>query len=111
MSENKYITSILIKDEHVSVDLLKIIRMYRKDAYSSIKKDIQDGKYVLSCSTIDLEQYTALLDCYKELKKAGAHIELYENGRMIDDDLAKNWLNSMRDTRDYLDTEPFEEEE
>ena len=103
--ENKYTTELVILDDTITVSTLKIIKKYRDDSYFNIKNDVSNGKSILSCDSVDIKEYKKLLKCYKELVKNKVKAQIVEDGEVVETKLAENWLNSMRDTEKFVNSD------
>lgn len=103
--ENKYITELKIMDNTISVSTLKIIKKYRDDSYFNIKNDVINGKSFLSCNSVDVEAYENLLKCYEELINDSVNVQITEDGDPVDSKLAYNWLHSMHETEEFVNSD------
>lgn len=103
--ENKYITELKIIDNTISVSTLKIIKKYRDDSFVNIKNDVIAGKSFLSCNSVDVEEYENLLKCYEDLLRNNIHVQIIEDGELVDPKLAYNWLHSMHETEEYVNSD------
>jgi hypothetical protein len=102
---NKYKTELTLLDQTISVSTLKIIRKYREGSYADIRNDVNNRKSILSCDSVDTEDYEQLLKCYEELRSNGIMVQLSENGVPITSELAYNWLDSMHETDEYVNSD------
>ena len=103
--EEKYDTELKIVDNTISVSTLKIIKKYRNDSYSNIKNDVIAGKGFLSCNSVDIENYENLLKCYEELINENVEVQIIEDGESVDPKIAYNWLHSMRETEEFVNSD------
>jgi len=103
--ENKFTTALKIASSNVSASTLKIIRKYRSDSFANIKDDIINGKSFLSCNSADYDDYRKLLLCYRELIKNNVSVQIYENGDLVDTKSAYNWLQSLKDTKRFVESD------
>ena len=111
MANNKDIAGLKILADTIPASLIKIVLKYRKDSISKIKKDIEDGNYVLSCSFVgEPQKFNNLMKCYNELIKAGFNAELYDCGRKSSAEYFSNWSNTMKEIREEIDNEDIYDE-
>lgn len=103
--ENKYVTELRIKGDTISVSTLKIIKKYRDDSFFNIKNDVKTGKSFLSCNSVDVEDYENLLKCYEELINENVNVQIIEDGESVDPKLAYNWLHSMHETEEFVNSD------
>ncbi|MBR3357249.1 MAG: hypothetical protein IKG46_05400 [Solobacterium sp.] len=90
--------------------MIRIIRKYRPDSIAEIKKDIENGYYILSCSYAgEPEKFNAIIQCYNELIGSGFSAELYEHGRRSTIELFNNWSNTMKEIREEIEAEDIDD--
>ena len=59
-----------------------ILRKYRNDSMSVIKKDIESNDFVFACDYTDDEGLVKLINCYDELVASGCNVIIYDLGRI-----------------------------
>lgn len=100
MSNQEKNVGLKIVGNSVPASLIKIIKKYRNDSISSIKKDIENNNYVLSCYySGDKENFDNIIKCYNELTSVGYTVELYEHNRKSSIEFFNNWSNTMAEIR------------
>ena len=105
---NKDIAGLKIITDTIPASLIKIVLKYRRDSIAEIKKNIERGDFVLSCSFVgEPEKFNNLIMCYNELTKNGYLAELYEHGRKSNIRFFKNWSNTMNEIRKEIEEEDF----
>ena len=107
--EHSKIAGIKIETTSISADLMKQLLKFREDSIASIKSDITEGKYFLSCSLVgEMDKIALIIRCYEELTSLGYSVKLFANDLPSDIDYFKNWLETMKDNR--KDFDEFDEE-
>lgn len=59
-----------------------VLRKYRTDSMSDIKRDIEACDFVFACEYTDDDGLVKLIKCYDELISKGCNVEIYDLGRI-----------------------------
>lgn len=110
-----------IKKDDSLVKYIKIIRKFDSSlSISDIKQKIEKNDFVVG---FDLEDYDVLEDLNEidrrkifrdmidELYEAGAQISIYQNGELISIEYLDNWLESLEEISQQVESEPDRESE
>ena len=91
-----------ISTECASAKIISIIRKYRNSSINTIKRSIQERKYVLLYPYTDRFGLKKVIACYDELKKNGIEAEVYE----LDDEITTiEFLRNLNATYDEISEE------
>ena len=100
------LAGLKVKTENVSASLISIIRKYRESSISDIKNSILNNDYVFTCDfSGSSERFAELLKLHDELLAAGYRVSLYDEGEESSIEYFRNWLDSMRDTDEFIDSD------
>ncbi len=88
---------------------ISIIRKYNPVSMSEIKTAIEKKAFVFDCDYDNDSGVRKVRGCYDELVKAGATVEIYEDGDLTTREFISNLLNSYREIdeeiQDQIDAE------
>ena len=88
---------------------ISIIRKFNPISMSEIKTAIESNSFVFDCNYTNTSGIRKVRRCYDELVKAGAIVEIYEDGDLTNREFITNLLNSYRkidkDIQNQIDAE------
>lgn len=76
---------------------ISVIRKYNPVSMSEIKAAIENHSFVFDCEYTDDSGIRKVRRCYDELLKAGANVEIYEDGDLTTRKFISNLLESYRE--------------
>ena len=98
------LAGLKVNTDSVSASLISIIKKYRDDSISEIKRCILNKDYVLSCDfSGGSERFAELIRLHDDLIAAGYSVSLFDEGEESNIDYFRNWLKSILDTSDRID--------
>ena len=105
-NELKNIAQLKLQSRKAEAKLISIIKKYRKEGISVIKKDIENGDAIFSCSFSGEEiRFSNLLKLHDELIAAGYIVELYDEGVRSSIEYFRNWSNTINEISRQIDAD------
>ena len=100
---------LVIKSANSVAKCISIIRKYNLVSMSEIKTAIENSSFVFDCDYISNSGIRKVRRCYDELIKAGAAVEIYEDGDLTTREFISNLLDSYqeidKEIQDQIDAE------
>jgi len=100
---------LVIKSADSVAKCISIIRKYNPISMSEIKTAIESKSFVFDCDYTNNSGIRKVRRCFDELVKAGATVEIYEDGDLTTREFISNLLNSYqeidREIQDQIDSE------
>ena len=84
---------------------ISILRKYNPIAISAIKAAIENKTFVFDCDYFDDDGVRKVRRCYDELIKAGAKVEIYQDGYLSNRVFISNLLESYREIEEEVQAE------
>ena len=110
-----YRIGLVLKPAESIAKYISIIRKYNPVSISEIKNAITVGEYVVYCEYTSDSGIRKVRRCYDELKKAGANVEIYENGNQTTREFISNLIGTYSEiaaeTQAFIDAEADEDDE
>ena len=100
---------LIVKSADSLAQCISIIRIYNPIPIVEIKSAIKLGQFVFSCDYTSDSGIRKLRRCYDELVKAGAVVEIYEDGDLTTREFISNLLETYHEIE--AETEASIEEE
>ena len=104
----------IVKYDSLSACII-ILRKYRNDSMSDIKKDIETNDFIFACDYIDDDELLEMIKCYDELVDAGCSVEIYDLGRIGSRELLCNLHEShvqiAKEVEEEIDAEVGDDED
>lgn len=92
------IAGIKVDKNNATVEVVTVIKRYRKGSIFDIRRDILNGEFVLSCNYIENERgIKKLIKCYDELVKRSCNVEVYFAGEKEDIQVLRNWAQTSNE--------------
>lgn len=91
----------VLKDKR-ELRYIPIIRKKTNKAISEVKKSLINNEYIYVCDLENIDGLQEMNNLIKDLLEKGAKIELYEEGRLVNNEFLKNIIESHDDTERYL---------
>ena len=88
---------LVIKSADSVAKCISIIRKYNPVSMSEIKKAMENHSFVFDCEYTSNSGVRKVRRCYDELVKAGATIEIYEDGDLTTREFISNLLNTYQE--------------
>jgi hypothetical protein len=100
---------LVIKSAGSMAKCIQIIRKYNPISMAEIKNAIDANHFVFDCDYIDDSGIRRVRRCYDELVKAGAIVEIYEDGDLTTREFISNLIGTYKeiaaDTEAMIDAE------
>jgi hypothetical protein len=96
-----YRIGLIMQPNESSAKYISIIRKYNPGSISDIKSAIANREYVVFCEYTSDSGIRKVRRCYDELKKAGAEVEIYENGSIT----TREYISNLIGTYSEIDAE------
>ena len=100
---------LVIKSADSTAKLISIIRKYNHVSMAEIKKSIESGDFVFDCDYTSDSGIRKVRRCYDELVKAGAIVEIYEDGDLTTREFISNLIDTYQEieeeTQEMIDAE------
>ena len=100
---------LVIKSAGSIAKCISIVRKYNPVSMSDIKTAIESKAFVFDCDYTSESGIRKIRRCYDELIKAGAAVEIYEDGDLTTREFISNLVNTYREIdreiQDQIDAE------